>query len=386
MSRCLAALIAVISLSSAAPALASAPRCRDLFSSVAAAQASAPTLHIAGDENLSQAIRSNAVHYWSYVDKLPAATPLKSFEKYQGIVVGDPHLGNFSVVPVVLPSGRREMQFVDIDFDDAGRGSYAFDFARFALTVKAADRDVKIRSLLDAYLTGLAGTQIEAPRKVAKALSLRVDAYDQLDAAYVDRKSTGGKFHLKEGVLAKFTGKPYSRAQIAAAFPGEEILDVAERPKERGGSANSIRIWVLLKGRNGGPSTIIEIKGYQQTAVTHYAEQKSPEAWFEEIHSKLWKGLSPQSYRLAQLGKDWAWIRSKKVALFDVPYGIKSEKQKIFLEELSVFDANYLGLLHGAQAGAGVYAQAIAKDPNVFREAVKAFVRDYLELTKKTMK
>lgn len=349
----------------------------------AEAKVNSDEMKVVADETLSQAIRSNAVHYWSFVAKLPPTTALKAFDRYQGIVVGDPHLGNFSVIPVSDKSGTRQMRFVDIDFDDAGVGPFAFDVARFVLTVKATDGDIKIKDLLEAYRQGLGGHKVAAPQIVQDSLAMGISMYDRLDAEYVDKKTSHDQFRLKAGEIEKYSGK-HSGAQIAALFPGEKILDLATRPRERGGSANAIRYWVLLKGAS--QNRIVEIKGYDPTALGRLQPQKPAPTLASDVHAALWPGLDASAYDLKQLGGDLVWVRAKKVALFDVPYGVKKPGDKTFVAALSLFDANYLGLLHGSQPGARGYAAAIEQNPDAFRDAVKDISGQYLDIAKQTLK
>lgn len=336
-----------------------------------------PFQGVDGADSVSQLIRSNAAHYWTFAVKAAKSTEMRPFAKYEGIVVGDPHLGNFSVVPVRFASGRWAMKFVDIDFDDAGRGSFAMDFARLVITIKAADGDIKIKDVLEAYVSGLNGETIEAPKKVEKALDLTKAEFQELEDEFVDKKVRDGKFKLKEEKLEKYSAK-YAKKSIVALFPGETVVDIATRPNERGGSADAVRIWVLVKDPSGG-LRVDEIKGYETPAVAKFSAQPEIQTWYREVQSTLWQGLSDSEYKLVTLEGDPVWLRSKKVTLIDVPYGLSSAKKKEFVSDLSLFDANHLGLLHGAQASAKPYAAAISEDPDAFRAAIKTVTRPYLK-------
>ena len=65
--------------------------------------------------------------------------------------------------------------------------------------------------------------------------------------------------------------------------------------------------------------------------------------------------------------------------MLDIPYGLKSADAISFVEDLSLFDANYLGQLHGRQAQGAAYLKSIKKDQDAFREAVKAVTKTYLD-------
>src|SRR5690348_8789408 len=71
-------------------------------------------------ENLSQLVRSNTEHYWHYMKAQADLGALEPFVKFEGMLAGDPHMGNFGVIPLTAKGGARRMRFVNIDFDDAG--------------------------------------------------------------------------------------------------------------------------------------------------------------------------------------------------------------------------------------------------------------------------
>lgn len=328
-------------------------------------------------ETLSQLIRSNATHYWSWVKK-PMLAPYSSVE---GIVAGDPHMGNFSVVPVETAGGVRTLRFVDIDLDDAGQGSLALDFTRYVVTVKVVDKDIKIKDLVDAYVAGLNGVKSKAPDRVQEGLDMTMADYDALNDKYVDHKTSHGKFKLGDD-LVQYRAK-YSMSDIAKLFPHDKVLDVATRPVDRGGSASAVRIWVLTEDAKGTQS-INEIKGYEPTAMLKFEPQQAPAALVKKVQAAFWPGLNPSFYDLTTIAGDLVWVRAKKIALFDVSYKDKSTSDNIFRGKLAIYDANHLGLIHGSQSKA--YAALISKDPDAFREAMKQVAHDYIDYAEKTLR
>ncbi|RYZ76106.1 MAG: hypothetical protein EOP05_05990 [Proteobacteria bacterium] len=304
---------------------------------------------VEGSKNVSQLIRSNAAHYWNYVTTAKETSGLRAYEGFRGIVAGDPHLGNFSVIPLTDSNGKRGLHEVNIDFDDAGVGAFAYDFARFVVTVKAIDKDVKIKALLDAYISGLEGQSVAAPQIINDLLATPISTYDRLESEYVDRKTKQGAFKLKEGELEAYSAA-YSKKEIETLFPGETVLDLASRPKERGGSAEAERIWVYTK-RSDGVEKIYELKGYQSTAMEKYTHQASPDKLVPAVRSVFWQGIHDDNYQLVQLGraKKFFWLRDKKVALFDIPYNMEKPKNKQFIAEYAPYVASKLGQAHGSQ-------------------------------------
>ena len=124
-------------------------------------------------KNVSQLVRSNAEQYWRYV-KQANLNSLMQYLPFEGIAAGDPHMGNFGILPLRNVYGERQMKYVNIDFDDAGRAPFVLDFIHLLVTSKAVGTDIKFRNLLDAYLRGLAGTQMEPPKKLKPLLDMPV--------------------------------------------------------------------------------------------------------------------------------------------------------------------------------------------------------------------
>ncbi len=324
-------------------------------------------------ENLSQLIRSNAGHYWSYVKK----DTLAPFSKYEGLVAGDPHLGNFSVIPVETIKGQRELRFLNIDFDDAGVGSLALDFARLVITVKAANDDVKIPDLVNAYVDGLNGHEHEAPMRIRELTSMPMSKYDKNDDKYVDHKTTAGKFKMIPGEIEAYDAK-YSVSAISRLFPHLKVLDLATRPQERGGSLGSLRVWVLLEDSNAKQS-IYEIKGYTPTSMAKYKPQEAEQSLIKKVQAIFWPGLSSSTYDLQTLAGDLVWVRPKKVPLLEF-----KKSDTVFVEELAAYDANLLGLIHGAQSKA--FVNAVNADTNAFKDSIKALKQDYISYAEKTLR
>jgi hypothetical protein len=352
---------------------------------VSAAESDAEFSQVEGSKNLSQLIRSNAAHYWAYVGNKNTAQGLRAYEGFKGLVAGDPHLGNFSVIPLTNANGTRSMHEVNIDFDDAGIGPLAYDYARFVITVKAIDDDVKQPALLDAYMLGLSGGEAVAPQVVTDYLSMPIVSYDRLEQEYVDRKTKKGAFKLKEGEIEPYNGS-YSRSEIMALFPHEKVLDLASRPKDRGGSVDSERIWVYTE-RPDGVQKIYELKQYQKTAMEKYSPQADPTRLVPAVRAVFWPNISDDNYQLVSVGskKTLFWLRDKKVTLFDIPYNMAKPQNKTFISLYAPYVASKLGQAHGAQKAGKELLAAIKKNPEAFKEAVKSVSKEYLKLAADTL-
>ena len=115
-------------------------------------------------KNVSQLLRSNADHIWSYNRDPRVLGDLVNYTDPYGTISGDPHLGNMSVIPVQTKSGQNVMRFLNVDFDDGGKGPFALEYARFVLVAKASSKDIRAKDLFNAILNygyGVLYAQIE---------------------------------------------------------------------------------------------------------------------------------------------------------------------------------------------------------------------------------
>ena len=56
-------------------------------------------VQLSDSRNLSQLIRSNTPHYWSYMKSQADLRGLKSYLSFEGMLAGDPHIGQFRRPP-----------------------------------------------------------------------------------------------------------------------------------------------------------------------------------------------------------------------------------------------------------------------------------------------
>ena len=129
---------------------------------------------VGDSKNLSQLIRSNTLHYWTVMKHQVDLRGLKAYLGYEGMLAGDPHAGNFAALPLRARDGSRKMRYVDVDFDDCGRGPFVLDFIRFVIASKANHKEVKRRDLEKGYHQGLAGRELDPPKAVRALLAMAV--------------------------------------------------------------------------------------------------------------------------------------------------------------------------------------------------------------------
>jgi hypothetical protein len=339
---------------------------------------------IQGSKNLSQLIRSNAPQYWRYMKDQADLHGLRHYLPFEGMLAGDPHMGNFGILPLRTVGGTRQMRFVNVDFDDAGRGPFVLDFIHCVISSKAVGRDVNRRCLEDAYRKGLAGKEIEPPKKVKDLLAMGVSDYDDIVARYAETNSSTDGFVFKVGKIEPYNAR-IARSTIEALFATDKVIDLAIRPRDRGGSVDELRIWILVEGKSSR-RRIMELKQYAEPATTIYQPQPPVEQWLREIRRVFWPGLDGSDYDLVNLAPDgWFWVREKRVSLIDVPYSSEKNDQIEFRDELAIYDANQLGLAHGRQAEAEAYCGAIKTDTEAFHNTTEEVERAYLELAQKVL-
>ena len=335
---------------------------------------------VSASRDLSQLIRSNTHQYWTYVKHQADLSGLNRYLPFEGMLAGDPHMGNFSILPLKRVGGSNRMRFVNVDFDDAGRGPFILDIVRYLIAAKSLGRKIRKRPLERGYLSGLAGKELDPPKKISALLAMTVADYDEMVARYADRKSAQNRFKFKDGEIEPYTAK-ISRSTIERLFAAEKVLDLAIRPEDRGGSVNQLRIWVLVEGRKS--RRIMELKQYSKSALGNYRDQPPVRDWLNEVRRTFWPGLDGSAYDLVDLpGGGLFWLREKHVSLVDVPYSSKKSSEIAFLDELAIYDANVLGLAHGRQPGAAPYRAIVEKDAEAFHDAIKPVVKAYLELAR----
>jgi hypothetical protein len=333
-------------------------------------------------KDLSQLVRSNTVHYWTAMKHQIDLCGLEPYLRYQGVLAGDPHAGNFGVLPLRSVDGTRKMRYVNVDFDDAGRGPFVLDFIRLMIASKATDREAKRRLQEEAYLKGLSGKETEPPKKVHDLLRMSAAEYDTHATEYLRKRCSDKGFIFKVGEIEPYTAK-IDRARIEGVFQKAKVVDIGIRPLARGGSAGDLRFWVLVENENGGQS-IMELKQYEEPATAKYQSQPSPQQRLKEIRLAFWPELDGSDYDLVELlGSGLFWVREKRVSLIDAPYSSKKTKKLDFLNELEVYDANQLGLAHDRQPGAHRYHEAIKADSETFYHVSRRVEKVYLDIARK---
>lgn len=339
---------------------------------------------------LSQLIRSNTTHYWRWLKinqkKYPELTaPLK----YEGLIFGDPHMGNFAPAFVLLNSGKYALRFVPVDFDDIGQGPFIGDLIRFIIASEAVDRkSVKKKEIITSYLLGLKNPNMKLdkylPDLIEDALAMTVDDFSQLQDKYVDKKTTAQKFKRKKDELVSYSNKSIRKdVTDLLKSKGYKVLDIVQKIVERGGSKDALRLWALVEGGKHGH--IMEFKEWQETGISAYGEQTSLQERLKQLYPIFWPRLNPETYTIVDINKKPFFLREKHKSLLDIPYSANSDPERVFINKYSNACAIALGQIHGRQAAATTSWLKWLEQHSVdeLEEILQPTIDDYLDLVEK---
>lgn len=337
---------------------------------------------LSDSENLSQVIRSNTKHFWGWVKSNQGNYKnLKDALEFEGLVFGDPHMGNFAPYLVKSESGTSSVQFVPVDFDDVGQGPFVIDLARFIVASEAVDKkSIKKKALVEAYVFGLnnpdADLTAQLPDLVQQRLTLTPKDVLALQDKLVDKKTSKGKFKIEPGETEKYNGT-YNK-DIENILKPLKLQDVARRIVLRGGSKEALRLWALTENKKSG--IIHEFKEWQQTGVEAYSPQPSIDDRMSAIYDIFWPGLDPKIYTIVNLGGTQFWLREKQEPLLDIPYTVNSDAERVFISTFANVCASALGQIHGRQKDGKSFAKYIEKIKAAgLKEIVDPIAKDYLD-------
>ena len=343
------------------------------------------------DKKLSKLIRSNSLQYWSSM-RLPFYQEnFKEFLNFKGIITGDPHFGNFSILPLKNKQGQDSLEFAYIDFDDSGSAPFVFDLLRLVITTKAIEWDLRtedkfarVKRILQAYINGLNGIALPAPSRIDVEIKKGLLNYNEKLAEFIKNKLDGKKLNkikLVDGeIVSVNSAKSIFYKQILTLFPESKVLDIVRVLKERGGSAEAMRFLVLTQDKQK-TKHLFELKERLETGLTGYEPQKNVVEWANELYPVFWPGKLKTTYDLVKLENHYFWKREKRKSLVDTPYEPVNESDLKFLEELSQYVSNHLGLIHGRQKSSvklKLLLQNQAKQ-DLLQQALKESYKVYLE-------
>ena len=368
-------------------------------------------------QNLAQLIQSNVRHFWAQPSILQKAyfaqvcdidggnkTPLN---QYTGWVTGDPDLEQF--LPVMLGHG---VEFLNIDFAQAGVAPFIYDFVRFVIVAKSASGEIKTKSLVDAYVGGVEmGIRAPqaSPREVLfagqsqKLINLPEALAHSLNSTprwlYRGPKVMAADLDPKTGQLLAVDWLPVDAAMAQAirqtmqeSFPDWEIRDLRKKAVLAEGlgdqsSHEHFRISLhrsrpaqakIIEWKELAPSTLV---AYERATLGHPVIEVLSERYlvsFERFWQNRHKG---SDFALVEVNGRTFFQQPREARLLpEISIGVTNEKTRQYIIDLAVTDAFYLGWLHGRQEVGRQYGEGLRVESACLEREVNHFLDDYLKV------
>jgi hypothetical protein len=342
--------------------------------------------NIKQSDSLSQLFRANAAHYWSWVKQQDQTY------NFNGLVMGDAHLGNMHPFPGFRGKDKK-MVWRNIDLDDAGVGPFIYDFLHYVISIKLIDKAFDISALTEAYIRGLLQTastnsnSIKVPKALEEYLGLTEVEFREKQMDYIKRKTLESLFVLDQEPFEKYNAEKIgiSAEQIVNQVKNiwgadTEVLDFATVKKEKGGSADLIRVYVLIN--LGSEPHIFEMKELVQTSLVRFQAQENIVSNF--LKARDYFEYNSKDLAIFSLNDKNFLFREKKTTLYDVPYELKNKKDYEFFTELAIWGAFTLGGWHSGQTESASYAGAINSTNAAFLEFVTRLHDQYIAVLSAT--
>ncbi|MEQ1875186.1 MAG: DUF2252 family protein [Bdellovibrionia bacterium] len=339
-------------------------------------------------ETLSQFIRANARHYWAWM-RTNASKHVAEFLKYEGMVVGDMHMGNFSIVVI---NGRLHMKVAD--FDDGGRAPFVLDLARHIITTRSVNDSIKRWELTDAYQKGLRAEKMDPPEFIEEILETSKKKVQRWEDEYVDNNTKKDRIKIDHEDFQPLPARTQPQRErrdkiyeeIGRAVAPGKLIDLIKVMREEGGAAGVQRYRGLV--RRNGRDMIVEFKHIAEPATSQWSLQKTPRERLKHLLELFWESLHTRDphYGIVEIEGESFWMRPKPLSLIDIPYTSTKKSSQEFVRELSLYQAYLLGKLHGSQASGRRFLREIDKEPDAFYETVRTLAKDYQNLAEGVFK
>lgn len=221
------------------------------------------------------------------------------------LCLGDAHPENFGFIDF-----KGETRFVFNDLDDSGVCPLEYDILRYFTAVDLAFNDKNLlEDVIKEYVQVTNGHK--EPTKIAKSLIPNLEKKRKKNL----EKNTNGKTFLTSDELLPITAPiknglilEISKTGVLGTF---EILDIAEVPRETGGSGGLRRYWLLVRSPEG--QDILELKELSRPGVS-YGTWQQP-SWtqnqrLEKVKKYTWND-SPTFYHAIRIQNHDFLIRSR---------------------------------------------------------------------------
>lgn len=338
--------------------------------------------------SLFLAIRSNCRHYWGWVkarlETLVDTVGIDNDLLTEGVVIGDPHAGNFADL---LIEGKRRFRLVDID--DSGRGYFLFDIAKFISASRALDATLSTRAIFAAYREGLAMKPRETPALIREALDVKTSTDIKRQKKFIQKMVRGRRLLLggKVGLMKLEDTPAASKSAVQAILtraPKEladfRVVDSAVRIKSTGGSRFVPRLWCLIepiRKKKKARLQIVEFKLLVEPAVALVAKQLTSAERVREVFSVYWKGETDPMYRIVEAGNYSFFMRLK--TSFELSLDLaETEIELAATREAILYIAHHMGRMVARQASGLIFRRAVELEPDKTLQIVDQVAAAYL--------
>lgn len=345
-------------------------------------------------KTLSQKLRDNPVEYWKtmkkYILRAKWWKELPDVLKTTVIVVGDPHPGNFSVV--IDENG--DLLYTLYDVKDMGYAQPLLDLNRLILltasvAARSDDRYFTARAIRDitrnimmGYLDGLKTLSYSLTEDFSKELPDLETYWNEYDEKMDSMFNKNHEFKLKEGKvegidpalaylrMSEETLESQLEDQMREILGKGKLIDLATRPKDRGGSVDKLRIWSYFKRKKKKERIFKELKEIGKPAVASFQDQPAMETVWRSSGRFLDYDVLEVS-PIVKLGRTLFSMRDRKVGdWMAVPY--KQDRPEDFdkLMRMARAQGKWMGTFHGRQL----------EDLKLRKEYRKAFRDNFTQL------
>ncbi|MGZ3772077.1 MAG: DUF2252 family protein [Pseudobdellovibrionaceae bacterium] len=298
--------------------------------------------------------RANAPHYWASMKAEEENETSKSrFFLIRGVVGGDLHILNVGDTP--LKKGGRKSSLIDVD-DSGVNVSLPADFLRFLVSNQVSEFEVSAKDMFEAYRNGVNGKKMDKPKYLEKILDKSNSDFAERQKEYIDKITDHNHFNSNAHVSHMEQAPPEVKNLFDKAketfekfLRDYEILDVAFRVKQDGGSQKLPRFWYLIK--NKGEKHIWEFKEAGVPAVSNFAEQPDHVERLEavdQVYRPDEEILGPFEY--VHIENTAFLLRERFHNYMDLdPNKIKDEDEIEDAKQVYLYFANRIGRWHGQQ-------------------------------------
>ncbi|WP_437790575.1 DUF2252 family protein [Sorangium sp. So ce693] len=247
---------------------------------------------------------------------------------------GDAHPENFGFV--TFEEGPR---YVFNDLDDAGTGLAALDALRYFTTLRLLLDAAKVtEGLVELYEDIVQGN--EPPRELSAAMIPDIAASDARELA---KWTDGEAFRFDEPGLKLSRVHADTGQQLVEAFGGLasnaplQVIEVARRAREGGGSGGLDRYYVLAREERREGLRLLELKETTHAATSWSNFLHEEEGRLDRAKASIWRGLTAPYHVEVQVGRTVYLLRDRLGrASFDLEHLGKRDLRAVLEVQVSI--------------------------------------------------